>query len=183
MICAKEGFELCHNCWIVVSKVGIRPLTTDESHLQTCPVTWAGGSDIPSDGTGSLAEGAGLIGCDGGPSSTDGLLLYCLGFRGLGELPCWLPSGGGEGALKLKSLALDDTGREGRAVRNIPVSSLSTGMAVDFSCLLSAMLTARSHFPPPKGSRWMRFWRRACQRVQGGYAWRGELRWPGYLSG
>lgn len=133
------------------------------SHLQICPlctlcgasdpVTWAGGSVIPSDGTGSLAEGAGLIGCDGWPSSTDGLLLYCPGFRGLGELLCWLPSGGGEGALKLDSWTLDDMGLEGRAVRKFPISSLSTCMAVGSSCLLSAMLTARSHISPKDSRR------------------------------
>lgn len=141
----------------MVSTVRDGNMVMTNTHLHICPlcnasdpVTWVGGSVIPSDGRGSLAEGAGLIGCDGWPSNTEGLLLNCLGFRGLGELLCWLPSGGGERALKLVSLTLDDMGLEGRAVRKFPVSSLSTCMTVDSSCLLKAMLTARSDYFPPK---------------------------------
>lgn len=79
------------------------------SYLQTWPL-WVcidigsgGASVIPSDAPGSLVEeGAGLMGCDAGPSIIDGLLSSCLILIGLGDLPCWLSSsGGGERAIKL----------------------------------------------------------------------------------
>lgn len=145
--------QLLNDC----QQIGECERSWQESNLQICPlcalcvasdpVTCVGDSVIPSDDTGSLP------GCDGWPCNTDGLLLNCRGFRGLGELLYWLPSEGGERAFVLESLALDDMGLEGSAVRRFPVSSLSTCMAVESSCLLSAMMATLSHFPPKVPSR------------------------------
>lgn len=126
---AKGESDSFHNCYVIVSR-GRSPLRKknkqkrkskgifskkknikkeERSYLQTWPL-WVcidigngGASVIPSDAPGSLVdEGAGLMGCDAGPSIIDGLLSSCLILIGLGDLPCWLSSsGGGERAIRL----------------------------------------------------------------------------------
>lgn len=106
---------------------------------------------MPSDGAGSMAEGAGLIGWDVRLSGTDGLLSKCLAFRGLGDLPYWLlpSSGGGERARRPESsAALKDIGLDGSAVRRGLDSSFAVGMVAELVCSLSAILTAPIQFPP-----------------------------------
>lgn len=85
----------------------------------------AGISIIISDCGCSWADDTGLIGWEVWAWEVDGLLSKYLGFNGLGDVPCWLPSSvvGGDRALRLLVSPLDDKGREGRAVRGVMDSS------------------------------------------------------------
>lgn len=71
----------------------------------------------------------------------DGLLSRCLGFKGLGDRPHWLPSsGGGDGALRLELSALDGTDLFGRAVRRGADSSLGIRPTAAAASSLKAIL-------------------------------------------
>lgn len=112
VISATVEFDSFRNCYVIVSGYGWRVKEKKKkklSYLQTWPLwVWMdmgnGGASVrPSDTPCSLVEeGAGLMGCDAGPSVVDGLPSCCLSLRGLGDLPCWLSSsGGGEQAMRL----------------------------------------------------------------------------------
>lgn len=111
-----------------------------------------GTSIAMSDCDGSWADDTGLIGWEVWAWLIDGLVSKYLGFNGLGDVPCWLPSSvvGGDRAPRLLVSILEDKGLEGRAVRGAMGSSFWTCLAVASASSLKAILNNQAANYPPE---------------------------------